>query len=131
MADLVVQEQSGGGAAATPTGPARMTCEGAIRAYRDAVLSGDAGPPRPVGRDGHAAILENGIYLRECDVGDDLAVDVCAAIREGRVVGVTIQTAPHRPAVARCLARAVLAIELEDAEPTLDVTQVRFEPRWR
>ncbi len=129
--DLVVQEQAAGGAGAKPAPAAPMTCEGAIRAYRDAVIGGDAGPPRPLRRDGYAATLQNGIYLRECEVGDEVMVDVCAAIRNGEIVGVTVQTSPHNSELARCLANAVRSLEVDEPAPELDVSHAHFEARWR
>ena len=129
--DLVVQEQSVGSAAPRPSAPAPKTCEGAIRAYRESVMAGDGGPPRPVREGTYAALLHNGVYLRECDVGDELGVDVCATIQHGKIVGVTVQTTPHRPRIERCLDRAVRALEVGESSPDLDVSRAHFEPRWR
>jgi len=131
VADLVVQEQAGGGAGTGQAAAPPMTCEGAIRSYREAVLAGDAGPPRPIRENGYADTLQNGIYLRECEVADEVMVDVCAAIRGGRVVGVTVQTSPHRPLVARCLAKAVRSLEVDEPSVELDVSHAHFDPRWR
>lgn len=129
--DLVVREQTVGSAAPRPSTPAPKTCEGAIRAYRESVMAGDAGPPRPVREGTYSAMLQNGVYLRECDVGDELGVDVCATIHHGKIVGVTVQTSPHHPEMERCLDRAVRELEVGEPSPDLDVSRAHFEPRWR
>jgi hypothetical protein len=95
------------------------------------MMAGDAGPPRPIREGRYAATLQNGVYLRECEIGDELGVDVCAATRQGRIVGVTVQTTPHRRKIEHCLAQAIRAIEIDDSSPELDVSHARFEPRWR
>ena len=122
---LVVREQQSSSPSATPQAPP-ATCEGAIRAYRES----NAGPSAlPTTDSAQVAVLENGTYLRECDISQVRAVEVCAATREGQAVGVTVQTTPHLPDVEACIADAVRRLSFASS-PRLDVSQASFRPRW-
>lgn len=56
------------------------------------------------------AVLNNGAYLNDCDVPDKARLAVCAAVKEGRAVGVTVAMSPSDPEVERCVAGKVRAL---------------------
>lgn len=53
------------------------------------------------------AVLNNGAYLAECDVPASARVSVCAAVKEGHAVGVTVAVSPSNPDVEKCVSGKV------------------------
>jgi hypothetical protein len=78
-------------------------------------------------RDAFARILENGSYLSRCAIPASVAVDVCAAVQEGKVVGITVSTQPRSAAVNACVRRAVAGLRFP-RNAHLDVTRTHFAP---
>jgi hypothetical protein len=102
------------------------SCEAAADAANQTIdLRASRGVP-DLTRDAFAAVLENGTYLRSCAIPARTALEVCAAIQDGRVVGVTVTTEPRDPAISACVRRAVAALRFART-PRLDVTRTRFE----
>lgn len=93
------------------------SCEDAERA---AASNGD-GPTRGQ----HVAVLANGRYLAACGVPAEAQVDVCAAVRAGRVEGLTVRLLPPDEALERCVGAAIRALSYP-SKPGLDVTRVSF-----
>jgi hypothetical protein len=71
------------------------------------------------------AVLGNGTYLNACGVPDSTSVKVCAAIQNGRAVGVTVSTSPSSGSLNACLAGKVRAMSFP-SHPKLDVTRTSF-----
>lgn len=109
-----------------PSAPSSLTsCEAALAAYNESLdLSGRNVPDLP--RAAYAAVLENGGYLLRCGVPSKMSIDICAAIQEGRAVGVTIVTNPPSARVRACVAAAVRSLRFP-VHPRLDVTRTRFD----
>ncbi|MCU0658206.1 MAG: hypothetical protein MUF64_23980 [Polyangiaceae bacterium] len=57
-----------------------------------------------------SAVLNNGSYLNECEVPASTKVSVCAAVKEGRALGVTVAMSPGDPEQERCVAGKVRSL---------------------
>jgi hypothetical protein len=121
---------SGGPARAAPAAggypslPGGMSCEAAQARYVEEMRIGDKGPA-DVTASQYGAVLNNGSYLSACGVQPGTHVNVCAAVQNGRAVGVTVTTDPRSPSVESCVAGRVRSLGFP-ASPRLDVTRTRF-----
>ena len=113
---------------AQPTpGPTFGSCEAALESYSeqmDFAKGARVSPDVPLAR--YAAILERGDYFSHCAVPDDMAIEICAAVQNGRAVGITIVTRPASARVRNCVASAVRSLRFP-VHPRLDVTRTRFD----
>lgn len=113
-----------------PPAPRSVTsCEAAVASASEEMdFSKSHGAPATpdVTRGAYAALLEHGGYLLPCSVPAGTALDVCAAVRDGRAVGVTVVTRPADARVAACVRNAVAAMAFPKS-PRLDVTRTRFD----
>jgi hypothetical protein len=104
-------------------------CEAAAAANEEVMdLAGGRGAPATpdVTRDAYASILANGRYFASCNVPATMRLEICAAVKNGRAVGVTVTTAPRAANVADCVKRAVTRLGFPSS-PRLDVTRTRFD----
>jgi hypothetical protein len=120
----------GGGRAASgsdkvPTVTDRGSCEAAINAYVEEYKIGNDGVPPDLGAADYGAVLNRGGYLNACGVPSDMEVSICAAVQNGRAVGVTVTTSPSSPGVASCVARQVRGLGFP-SHPRLDVARTTF-----
>jgi hypothetical protein len=74
----------------------------------------------------YGEVLNRGTYLNACGAPQTMAVKICAAIREGRVIAVTVVTAPGDEAIGTCIGRAVQNMSFP-ATPWLDIASTTFE----
>ena len=72
-----------------------------------------------------AAVLNSGTYLTACSVPDTSKVRVCAAVQNGRAVGVTVAVDPPNPETEVCVAGQVRLLSFP-VHPKLDVVNVKF-----
>lgn len=101
------------------------SCEGAAAKYSEEYkMGGNNGPPDLTAGQ-YGAVLNRGSYLNACGVPSNMAVNVCAAVQNGRAVGVTVTTDPPSPGVASCVAGQVRSMAFP-AHPRLDVTRTTF-----
>jgi hypothetical protein len=73
----------------------------------------------------YAAVLSRGSYFAHCPVPDSLVISICAAVRNGQAIGVTVSTQPANPRAADCIAEAVVKLAFP-SEPELDVIHTQF-----
>jgi hypothetical protein len=99
------------------------SCEAAQRAY---VLSYEDGAPPDLTAGAYAAVLNRGTYLNSCGVPSNMSVSVCAAVQNGRAVGVTVNTKPNNRGIASCVANSVRGMGFP-AHPRLDVARTHFK----
>lgn len=100
-----------------------MSCEAAQAAYVEEMKIGEKGrADLTVGQLG--AVLNTGSYLNSCGVPSNMSVNVCAAIQNGRAVGVTVTTTP-RSAKAGCIAGQIRKLRFP-SNPKLDITRTTF-----
>lgn len=123
--------RAGGGTAARPSGGGNypvlgggMSCEAAQARYVEEFKIGNNGPPDLTAGQ-YGAVLNRGSYLNACGVPSSMEVNVCAAVQNGRAVGVTVTTRPSNPGIASCIARQVRAISFP-SHPRLDVARTTF-----
>jgi hypothetical protein len=103
------------------------SCEAAADSANQIIDMGAGRGAPDLTRDAFAAVLENGSYLSACAIPARTALEVCAAVQGGKVVGVTVSSEPRDPAINACVRRAVAALRFPQ-NPRLDVTRTRFEP---
>jgi hypothetical protein len=72
-----------------------------------------------------AAVLENGAWLASCNVPDRTSIDVCVAIKGGRVIGASVSSRPADAALNNCVRRRASSLQFPFS-PHLDVARTRF-----
>jgi hypothetical protein len=101
-----------------------MSCESAQAAYVQEMKMGEKGKPDlTVGQLG--AVLNTGSYLNSCGVPSSMGVSVCAAIQNGRAVGVTVTTTPRNGGIAGCISGKIRGLRFP-SNPKLDITRTNF-----
>lgn len=129
---LTVKKKSGGGKGGGVRGTVGgfpqlsggMSCEAAQAAYVEEMKMGEKGrPDLTVGQLG--AVLNTGSYLNSCGVPSSMSVSICAAIQNGRAVGVTVTTNPRNPGIAGCVSRQIRGLSFP-SNPKLDITRTNF-----
>ena len=99
-----------------------MSCEGARAKY---IEDYDKSAPPDLSAGAYGKVLNNGSYLNACGVPNSMHVTICAAVQNGRAVGVTVSTDPSDKRIAGCVAGAVRGLSFP-SHPRLDVTTTTF-----
>ncbi len=103
-----------------------MSCEGAQAKYVESYNLEHGGKVPPDLTAGHyAKVLNRGSYLNACGVPDTMTVNVCAAVQNGRAVGVSVSTNPRNPGISGCIASQVRGMAFP-SHPRLDVARTTF-----
>ncbi len=102
-----------------------MTCDEARDAHGDEISIGKGGGEADLSSGDFSKVLNHGAYLTECEVATDTSVEVCAAVKEGRAIGVTVVMAPSDPDKEKCVATKVRELGFPIAKK-LDVVRTRF-----
>jgi hypothetical protein len=102
------------------------SCEAAIAHNNEQLELGAPRGPADITREAYAGILQNGRYLASCRMPDRTVLQVCAAVKDGRAVGVTVSSNPPSSALNACVKNAVSRLKFP-ASPKLDVTHTRFD----
>ncbi len=104
-------------------------CEGAKEEYVKRCMEAPAECHDRSATDGvmgaYGAVLNGGTYLDACKSPPSAGVKVCAAVKGGRAVGVTVVLSPGDEAIAACIAQKVQALAFP-VYPRLDVTNTSF-----
>jgi hypothetical protein len=102
------------------------TCEEARDSHPDEVGIGARQQDGPEPSDAQfSGPLSHGTYLDDCEVTSDTRVSVCAAITQGKAVGVTVATSPSDPDKEKCVAARVRDIAFP-SHPRLRVVRTSF-----
>jgi eukaryotic-like serine/threonine-protein kinase len=101
------------------------SCEAAQAAYVEEMSIGGAKGPADLTAGAYQSILGNGAYLSRCGVPDNMSVSVCAAVQNGRAVGVSVNTNPRNAGISSCIASQVRGMSFP-SHPKLDVTRTTF-----
>lgn len=118
----------GGGTGARPAGgnypqiAAGTSCEGARARY---VEDYDKAAPPDLSANAFGNVLNKGTYLNSCGVPSSMSVTICAAVQNGRAVGVTVSTNPKDAKLNSCIAGQIRALSFP-SHPRLDVTTTSF-----
>ena len=103
------------------------SCEAAAASANETMEIGARRGAPDITRDAFARVLENGAYLTGCAIPSNAALEICAAVQDGKVVGVSVTTAPSNVAINACVRRAVSALRFPRST-RLDVTRTHFAP---
>jgi hypothetical protein len=117
--------RSGSGAGGFPTVSSGQSCEGAMDAYNEEKVIGAKGGQVDISAGQYGRVLNGGGYFSHCGVPNSMAVSICAAVQNGRAVGVTVSTQPNDPKKVACISSAVRSLNFP-SHPKLDVTRTRF-----
>jgi hypothetical protein len=101
------------------------SCEAAQAAYVEEMNIGGKKGPADLTAGAYGAVLNNGAYLNRCGVPENMSVSVCAAVQNGRAVGVSVSTNPRNPGIASCISSQVRGMSFP-SHPKLDVTRTTF-----
>ncbi len=102
-----------------------MSCEQARDRYVEEITVGQAQKQADLTANQLGAVLNNGSYLNACGTPNSMHVNVCAAVQNGRAVGVTVRTEPPDARISGCIASHVRRMSFP-SNPKLDITTTRF-----
>jgi hypothetical protein len=101
-----------------------QSCESAQAAYVEE-MSMSGGGQKDITGGQYGAVLNRGGYFAHCGVPDSMSLNICAAVQNGRAVGVTVHTKPPDRRIQACVAAGVRGLSFP-AHPKLDVTRTSF-----
>lgn len=115
------------GAGSHPVVAGGSSCESAQANYVEqyGLANGKEIPP-DLTAGAYGAVLNRGTYLNRCGVPPNMSVSICAAVQNGRAVGVTVRTKPANGGIARCVSGFVRSMAFP-AHPRLDVSRTSFK----
>jgi eukaryotic-like serine/threonine-protein kinase len=102
-----------------------QSCESAQASYVEEMSVGGPRGQADITGGQYAAILNRGSYFAHCNVPDSAKISICAAIQNGRAVGVTVVVTPRNPGASSCIAAGVRGLGFP-SNPKLDVTRTSF-----
>ncbi len=102
-----------------------MSCEQARAAYVEEINIGGAKGQADLTAGQFASVLNNGNYVTGCGTPQSMHISVCAAVQNGRAVGVTVSTDPPNGGIANCISSAVRRMSFP-SNPKLDIATTRF-----
>lgn len=103
-----------------------QSCESAQAKYVESYNIGGGEKVKPdLTAGAYGAVLNRGSYLNSCGVPSDMSVSICAAVQNGRAVGVTVVTTPRNAGIASCVAGQIRGMSFP-SHPRLDVTRTTF-----
>lgn len=124
--------KSGGGGArvvghsgAYPILGGGQSCESAAAAYNEEMSVGGPRGQADITAGQYSSILNRGTYFAHCGVSDSTSINICAAVQNGRAVGVTVITKPRNRGAESCIAGSVRGLSFP-SNPKLDVTRTAF-----
>jgi hypothetical protein len=102
-----------------------MSCEQARARYIEEINVGGPKGQADLTANQFGNVLNNGSYISGCGTPGSMHVNVCAAVQNGRAVGVTVTTEPPNAGIASCISNAVRRMSFP-SNPKLDVATTRF-----
>jgi eukaryotic-like serine/threonine-protein kinase len=102
-----------------------QSCEAAQASYVEEMSVGGPRGQADITGGQYAAILNRGSYFAHCNVPDSAKISICAAVQNGRAVGVTVVVTPRNPGASSCIAAGVRGLGFP-SNPKLDVTHTSF-----
>lgn len=118
------------GADRDPAPVSVSSCEAAIARNDEQLEIGVRRGPADITREAYASILQHGGYLTGCSIPERTVFEICAAVKNGRAVGVTVSSSPANAPLNACVRRAVSRLKFPQSE-RLDVTHTRFDAALR
>jgi hypothetical protein len=114
-----------GGGPGGPILPGGLSCEAARAKYIEEISIGGPKGQADLTAGQFASVLNNGSYITACGTPGSMKVTVCAAVQNGRAVGVTVTTEPPNGGISSCIANKVRAMSFP-SNPKLDIATTRF-----
>lgn len=102
-----------------------QSCESAQAAYVEEMNVGGPRGQADITAGTYGSILNRGSYFAHCGVPSDVGLSICAAVQNGRAVGVTVRATPRNPKLEGCVAGGVRGLSFP-SHPKLDVTRTTF-----
>jgi hypothetical protein len=102
-----------------------QSCEAAQASYVEEMSVGGPRGQADITGGQYAAILNRGSYFAHCGVSDSAKINICAAVQNGRAVGVTVLVNPRNRSAESCIAAGVRGLGFP-SNPKLDVTHTSF-----
>ena len=102
-----------------------QSCESAQAAYVEEMSMGGPKGQADLTAGQYGAVLNRGSYFAHCGVPDSMNLNICAAVQNGRAVGVTVSTKPPDRRVQSCVAAGVRGLSFP-SHPKLDVSRTSF-----
>jgi eukaryotic-like serine/threonine-protein kinase len=102
-----------------------QSCEAARNAYTEEMNVGGPRGQADLTQNQYASVLNSGSYFAHCGVPDSMHLTICAAVQNGRAVGVTVTTQPPDRRIQSCVAAGVRGLGFP-SNPKLDVATTRF-----
>lgn len=119
------RRSSSGAPGSIPQIAGGQSCEAAMDAYNEEKsMDGEGQADITAGQYGR--VLNSGSYFSHCGVPMSMSVSICAAVQNGKAVGVTVSTQPGDAKRASCVASAVRGLSFP-SHAKLDVTRTRFD----
>ena len=101
-----------------------LSCESAMNAYNEEMSMGNKGKA-DLTQGQFASVMNSGSYFSHCGVPNSMGISICAAVQNGRAVGVTVVTTPSSPSHQSCIASGVRRLSFP-SNPKLDVVRTKF-----
>jgi eukaryotic-like serine/threonine-protein kinase len=102
-----------------------QSCESAQAAYVEEMSVGGPRGQADLTAGQYGSVLNRGSYFAHCGVGDSMGISICAAVQNGRAVGVTVVTKPRDRRAESCIAAGVRGLSFP-SHPKLDVSRTNF-----
>jgi len=102
-----------------------QSCESARNAYVEEMSMGGPKGQADLTAGQYGSVLNRGSYFAHCGVPDAMGINICAAVQNGRAVGVTVTTKPRDPRIQSCIAAGVRGLSFP-SNPKLDVSTTNF-----
>ncbi|HKY36672.1 MAG TPA: hypothetical protein VJN18_12070 [Polyangiaceae bacterium] len=102
-----------------------QSCESARAAYVEEMSMGGPKGQADLTAGQYGAVLNRGSYFAHCGVPDSMNLNICAAVQNGRAVGVTVITKPPNRQIQACVAAGVRGLSFP-SHPKLDVSRTQF-----
>lgn len=102
-----------------------QSCEAAQAAYVEEMSMGGPRGQADLTAGQYGSVLNRGSYFAHCGVPDSMGINICAAVQNGRAVGVTVTTKPRDPRIQSCIAAGVRGLSFP-SHPKLDVSRTTF-----
>ncbi len=116
---------SGRSAGGHPVISGGSSCEAAQAAYVEEYKMGGEKVAPDLTAGAYGSVLNRGSYFAHCGVSDNITLNICAAVQNGRAVGVTVSTSPRNAGINGCVSAAVRGLSFP-SHPRLDVTRTTF-----
>jgi eukaryotic-like serine/threonine-protein kinase len=102
-----------------------QSCESAQAAYVEEMSMGGPKGQADLTAGQYGSVLNRGSYFGHCGVPESTNLSICAAVQNGRAVGVTVVAKPRDRRIEACVAAGVRGLSFP-SHPKLDVSRTNF-----